>query len=128
MQMIGIIAAQALLNFGDPSGYILFIIPSVLVSLAFTPILLSISPAPAFGATKALSFQRLYKASPLGCVGDVPAGRRVFGAVRHGLGLGHAGGADGARDLDLRGDRSMSAGWSANIRSAGCRTGWTGAS
>ena len=46
----------------------LFIIPSVLVSVAFTPILLSISPAPAFESTKALSFRRLYNTSPLGCV------------------------------------------------------------
>ena len=69
VQMIGIIAAQALLNFGDPSGYILFVIPSVLVSLSFTPILLSISPAPAFDTTKRLSFKALYEASPLGCVG-----------------------------------------------------------
>ncbi|MCB2124518.1 MAG: MFS transporter [Rhodobacteraceae bacterium] len=69
MQMIGIIAAQALLNFGDPSGYILFVIPSVLVSLAFTPILLTASQAPAFETTKRLSFGALYRASPLGCVG-----------------------------------------------------------
>lgn len=69
VQMIGIIAAQALLNFADPSGYILFVIPSVLVSLAFTPILLSISPAPAFDSTKPLNFKQLYQASPLGCVG-----------------------------------------------------------
>ncbi|WP_435259124.1 MFS transporter [Thioclava sp. FR2] len=69
VQMIGIIAAQMLLNVGDPSGYILFVIPSVLVSLAFTPILLSVSQAPAFESTKPLSFKRLYIASPLGCVG-----------------------------------------------------------
>lgn len=69
VQMIGIIAAQMLLNVGDPSGYILFVIPSVLVSLAFTPILLSVSQAPAFDTTKPLSFRRLYLASPLGCVG-----------------------------------------------------------
>jgi Arabinose efflux permease len=69
VQMIGIIAAQVLLNFADPSGYILFVIPSVLVSLAFTPILLSVSPAPAFDSTRPLSFRRLYQASPLGCVG-----------------------------------------------------------
>ena len=31
MQMTGIIAAQAILNVGDPAGYILFIIPSILV-------------------------------------------------------------------------------------------------
>ncbi|MEF3046668.1 MFS transporter [Pseudotabrizicola sp. L79] len=69
VQMIGIIAAQLLLNVGDPSGYILFVIPSVLVSLAFTPILLSVSQAPAFDTTKPLSFKRLFHASPLGCVG-----------------------------------------------------------
>ncbi len=69
VQMIGIIAAQGLLNLGDPNGYILFIIPSVLVSLAFTPILLSVSKAPAFASTTPLSFRRLYNASPLGCIG-----------------------------------------------------------
>ncbi|MCL4674932.1 MAG: MFS transporter [Pararhodobacter sp.] len=69
VQMIGIIAAQALLNLADPSGYILFVIPSVLVSLAFTPILLSISPAPAFESTRRLSFRALYTISPLGFVG-----------------------------------------------------------
>lgn len=69
VQMIGIVAAQMLLNVGDPSGYVLFVIPSVLVSLAFTPILLSVSQAPAFETTKPLSFRRLYNASPLGCVG-----------------------------------------------------------
>jgi len=69
VQMIGIIAAQALLNLADPSGYILFVIPSVLVSLAFTPILLSISPAPSFDSTRRLSFSALFHISPLGCVG-----------------------------------------------------------
>ncbi|MFV0491926.1 MAG: MFS transporter [Pseudorhodobacter sp.] len=69
VQMIGIVAAQALLNLGDPRDYLLFVIPSVLVSLAFTPILLSAKPAPAFAATKPLSFGRLYAASPLAFVG-----------------------------------------------------------
>ncbi len=69
MQMVGIIAAQILLNVGDPSGFILFVIPSILVSLAFTPILLSVAPAPVFATSKPLSFRRLYNASPLGCVG-----------------------------------------------------------
>jgi len=69
VQMLGIITAQALLNLADPAGYILFVIPSVLVSLAFTPILLSISPAPAFDTTRRLSFRALYEISPLGFVG-----------------------------------------------------------
>lgn len=69
VQMIGVVAAQGLLNLGDPSGYFLFVIPSVLVSLAFTPILLSVAPAPAFELTKPLSFRELYNVSPLGIVG-----------------------------------------------------------
>lgn len=69
VQLLGIVVAQALLNVGDPAGYLLFIIPSVLVSLAFTPILLSAQPAPQFQTIKRMSFARLYRASPLGCVG-----------------------------------------------------------
>ncbi len=69
VQMIGVITAQGLLNLADPAGWMLFVIPSVLVSLAFTPILLSINPVPVFDSTKPMSFRRLYRASPLGCVG-----------------------------------------------------------
>ena len=69
VQMIGIIAAQGLLLVGDPSGYVLFVIPSVLVSIAFAPILLSISPTPAFETTKPMSLRQLYGISPLSCVG-----------------------------------------------------------
>lgn len=69
VQLLGIVVAQALLNVADPRGYLLFIIPSVLVSLAFTPILLSAQPAPQFETIKRMSFVRLYRASPLGCVG-----------------------------------------------------------
>jgi MFS family permease len=80
VQMIGIIAAQALLNVADPAGFLLFVIPSVLVSLAFTPILLSVSPAPTFATTKRLSFRELYAISPLGCVGMFLMGG-VFSAM-----------------------------------------------
>jgi MFS family permease len=69
VQMVGIIASQALLNVGDAAGYLLFVLPSVLVSLAFTPILLSASPAPVFETTKPMSFRHLFTVSPLGCMG-----------------------------------------------------------
>jgi MFS family permease len=74
VQMIGIIASQGLLNAGDPSGFLLFIIPSVLVSLAFTPILLSATPAPVFDTTKRMGFRRLFRVSPLGCAGMLLTG------------------------------------------------------
>ncbi len=69
MQMVGIIGAQALLNFRDPGGFDLFVISSILVSIAFTPILLSAGQAPPFERTQAMPMKKLFRASPLGCVG-----------------------------------------------------------
>lgn len=69
VQMAGIVLAQYILVLGDVSGYILFIVPSVLVSMSFAPILLSIRPVPAFETTKPLSIKRLIEVSPLACMG-----------------------------------------------------------
>jgi MFS family permease len=69
VQMVGIVGAQGLLLVGDPSGYETFVIASVLVSISFAPILLSISPTPAFETTKPMSLRELMTYSPLGCVG-----------------------------------------------------------
>lgn len=69
VQMSGVLTAQGLLVLGDPSGYVLFVISSVLVSISFAPILLSISPTPAFETTKSMSLRELYHLSPLGFVG-----------------------------------------------------------
>lgn len=80
VQMAGIISAQGIVNLADPAGFMLFVIPSVLVSLAFTPILLSISPAPAFGSTRRMGFAQLYRVSPLGVVGIFLMGG-VFAAL-----------------------------------------------
>jgi MFS family permease len=80
VQMLGIIASQVLLNVPDPTGFALFIIPSVLVSLAFMPILLAPVPAPAFDSTRRLPFAELFRISPLGCVGMLLTGG-VFSAM-----------------------------------------------
>lgn len=80
VQMLGIIASQGLLSLGDPTGYGLFIIPSVLVSLAFMPLLLADTPAPTFDSIKAMSFRRLFIISPLGCVGMLLTGG-IFAAM-----------------------------------------------
>ncbi|MFZ5962989.1 MFS transporter [Thalassococcus sp. BH17M4-6] len=69
VQMVGIIAAQGILLVPDASGFLLFVIGSVAVSVAFAPILLSISPTPAFESTKRMSLMQLFRTSPLGCVG-----------------------------------------------------------
>ena len=68
-QMLGIVLGQGLLNVADPAGFVLFVIPSVLVSLAFAPILLTASKSPAFETTKPMSLRQLYNVSPLGFVG-----------------------------------------------------------
>ena len=80
VQMLGIIASQVLMNLPDSTGFALFIIPSVLVSLAFMPILLAPTPAPAFDSTRRISFGRLFRLSPLGCAGMLLTGG-VFSAM-----------------------------------------------
>lgn len=80
VQMMGIVAAQGVLNFGDPGGYTLFIVSSVLVSVSFAPILLSISPAPMFQTTKPMSFKQLYKTSPVAVIGTFLLGA-IFSAL-----------------------------------------------
>ncbi|MEC9431729.1 MAG: MFS transporter [Pseudomonadota bacterium] len=79
-QMLGVVAAQALLNVADPGGYDLFVLISVAVSLSFAPILLSVSPAPVHQTTKLMSLGALFRASPLGFVGTVFLGA-VFSAI-----------------------------------------------
>ncbi len=73
-QMAGMIAAQGMMNLGEASGYFLFVIPSILVSLSFAPILLSITPTPAFESTKPMSLRELYVNSPLASVGTLLLG------------------------------------------------------
>lgn len=68
-QMAGIVFAQWIVSQGDVSGYVLFIIPSILVSLAFAPVLLSVRPMPAFASTKPMKLRDLINASPLACFG-----------------------------------------------------------
>jgi MFS family permease len=80
VQMIGIIAAQGLIATADPGGFVIFIIPSVLVSLAFMPILLAATPAPTFDNTRRMGFAQLFRTSPLGCAGMLLTGG-VFSAM-----------------------------------------------
>jgi MFS family permease len=80
VQSVGIISAQGLVNLADPAGWTLFVLMSVLVSVSFTPILLSAATAPAFRTTRPMSLGQLYRISPLGCVGTMLLGG-VFSAT-----------------------------------------------
>ncbi len=80
VQMVGIVTAQGLLNIGDPGGYFLFVISSVLVSVSFAPILLSVAPAPVFETATPMSLRKLVSVSPLGAVGSFCLGA-LFSAL-----------------------------------------------
>lgn len=79
VQMAGIIAAQYILSSLDPTGYDQFILISVLVSVSFLPILLSVSAVPVHETTRRMTLTALYQASPLGVVSAFVLGA-IFGA------------------------------------------------
>ena len=68
-QTLGGLAGQGMLNLADPGDFTLFVVASIVVSLAFAPILLSATPVPAAEKIRPMSLRRLYDASPLGTVG-----------------------------------------------------------
>ncbi len=67
--MAGVVASQYLVVLGDPSGFVLFVLPSVLVSIAVAPVLLSVTPTPAFETSKPMSIIEAFRFSPLSAVG-----------------------------------------------------------
>ncbi len=92
----GMALGQGLLNVADPAGPRLFILVSILVSLAVIPMLLSARPGPPFAALAKVSPRTLYRASPLGVVG-------MFGTVMaHGAFFGMAAVYGRAAGLSVR--------------------------
>ncbi|MEL6317580.1 MAG: MFS transporter, partial [Pseudomonadota bacterium] len=68
-QTLGLIGAQGLLTLGDAAGAALFIGASILVSISFGPILLSVAPAPFVEVARPMGLGQLLRSSPLGTVG-----------------------------------------------------------
>ena len=66
---IGVGLGQLLLNLADPQGYPLFVLTSVLISIAVVPLLLSASASPRFEESVNIKVKELFKVSPLGVVG-----------------------------------------------------------
>ncbi len=66
---VGVGLGQLFLNLADPAGYTLFILTSVLVSVAVIPLLLSAGSAPGFEESVSISLPELFRISPLGIVG-----------------------------------------------------------
>lgn len=71
VQLGGIVVGQVLLGFGDPGGYGLFILATVVVSLAIGPVLLSAAPVPVHNTIRPMSFRALMRASPLAFFGMI---------------------------------------------------------
>ena len=66
--MGGMAGGQLLLNVADPAGFKLFLVASVLVSVALVPISLSATSKPPLAAPKPLSLRELYRLVPSGVV------------------------------------------------------------
>jgi len=74
IMMGGMALGQLFLNVADPAGFTLFVVISVLVSLALIPLALTANPAPDFQEITRLSIRNLFKISPLGVVGMLAQG------------------------------------------------------
>lgn len=69
-----IIVGQQIMQFSSASGFVLFMIASVLLSLAVIPVALTTSPSPMIPKNAQLRIIWLYKRSPAGVIGVVGAG------------------------------------------------------
>jgi MFS family permease len=81
VMLVGAGSGQFLLNLADPASFELFVLISVLVSLALIPILLTAAPAPEFHTPSSVSLRQLYRISPLGVLGTLGTGMAQGGLV-----------------------------------------------
>ena len=84
----GAVVGQLLLNVADPAAFELFLLVSILVSLALVPLLLAARPGPRPRRARRLTLRELYRASPLGMVAAVLIG--VLHGVLFGMGAIYA--------------------------------------
>lgn len=74
LSYLGLVAGQLMLNLAAPEHIELFVLSSVLISVALMPISLSKRPAPTIIIPKSIGIRGLYKKSPLGVIGMVTSG------------------------------------------------------
>ena len=72
--MGGLALGQLLITLADPSGIILFIVASILVSVAVIPITLSTAPGPRLNLSDRLPIRRVWETAPLGLVASFGQG------------------------------------------------------
>ena len=69
--LAGTCVGQFMLNLADPSGFALFILISVMVSVAAIPILMTVLPTPTLEETERVSIAHLWRRAPMGVIGIV---------------------------------------------------------
>ena len=80
VSLAGLAGGQLLLNISSPDSYELFVLSSLLISIAVIPILLSTARAPQFELMENISIIQLYRVTPLGVVGMLMNGM-CYGAI-----------------------------------------------
>ena len=86
----GLALGQLLLATSDPSGFVLFVVAALLVSLAVVPISLVRFPAPAIEGLGPIPYRKIMSTAPIGLVGALVTGA-ANGAL---LGMGAVWGAN----------------------------------
>jgi len=76
----GMAGGQLMLNLSSPSGFELFVLSSILISVAVIPILLSVSRAPRHDTIENISIYQLFRIAPLGVFGMFVNGM-MYGAI-----------------------------------------------
>lgn len=79
---------QFCLNLGDPGGYELFVLISVIASLSLIPILLTATRSPSFSAPDKIKIATLYRLAPLGIIGGLL--NNIINAMLLGMGAVYA--------------------------------------
>lgn len=74
VNLLSLTAGQFLLTTSDPSGYILFCLISVMVSLSIIPVAITRTQAPVPPKPRPLPIRRLFRISPLGFMGCLAFG------------------------------------------------------
>lgn len=89
-------ASQFLLNIAPPSGFVLFCLVSILLSVALVPVTISQATVPGAVITGKLGLRRLYHISPLGLIGVMISGLCMSAFFGMGPSFGHGIGLDNA--------------------------------
>lgn len=68
VNLLALTVGQFLIGFGDPNGYVLFCLISIIVSMAIIPVSITKTEAPAPQKPRPLPIRHLFRISPLGFV------------------------------------------------------------